>query len=108
MKLFLPILIFFTVSLFILPPKTFASRNFKTSSNVVYTIQEDGTTHTTFTIILENTTSQYYATQYNLFVGFNKIGNLSVKDSGGAVKTSITPKDHGNSIHMTFNNKVIG
>ena len=69
---------------------------------------ENALTHVTFDVILTNTTSQYYASSYNVQVGFKDIQNVLVRDSGGRITPQITKNSDGSSVGITFNDRIVG
>ena len=101
-------IILFTVTFFLFPRTMHATGNFKTYANVVYAVNENGSTHTTFTITLSNITSQYYASSYDMMLGFKTIENLRAVDARGLMKTEVKKKDSGHEVELTLNNRVIG
>lgn len=99
-------LLFFLFQLFLAP--VFAQGNFATDYNVAYNVLENALTHVTFDVIFTNKTSQYYASSYNIQVGFKNIENVLARDSGGKIIPTITKNNDENSIGITFNSKVVG
>ncbi|MEK7534328.1 MAG: transglutaminase-like domain-containing protein [Patescibacteria group bacterium] len=97
----------FLLILFVTPP-AFASSNFATDYNVIYTVGDDAKTHVVFDITLTNKTSQYYASSYNIQIGFENIDNLTANDPDGPITPTINENDDGRSIALTFNKKVVG
>lgn len=69
---------------------------------------DNALTHVTFDITLTNTTSQYYASSYSIQVGFKDIQNVLASDSGGKMTPNISKDSDGNSIGVSFNDKVVG
>jgi transglutaminase-like putative cysteine protease len=90
------------------PRFTFADSNFTTDYNVTYNVMENALTHVSFDIALTNKTSQYYASSYNIQVGFKNIENVLARDSGGKITPKITKNDDGNNIEIVFNERSVG
>jgi len=103
-------ILWFVASLLFLfiPQISFAEPNFTTDYNVTYYVLESSLTHVSFDITLTNTSSQYYASSYNIQVGFDDIKNVLVRDSGGRITPQITKNADGNNIAIVFNDKVVG
>lgn len=89
------------------PSSAFAQENFTTDYNVTYNVLENALTHVTFDITLTNKTTQYYASSYNIQVGFKDIDNVLVRDTG-KITPQITKNDDGNNIEISFNDRVVG
>ena len=84
------------------------SKNYKTSYNVQYDIENSGATHATMRIGLTNQTSKYYATSYKLHIGFTDIKNIRAFDKGGSITPVLKKLDDGYSVELFFNDKVVG
>lgn len=102
-SILIALLIFFSI-----PTASSASQNFTTNYNVIYTVNQSGTTHADLTITLTNTTTQFRASSYKLQLGFENMTNIKVKDPDGPINPAITKTDGGYLIDMTFNKKTIG
>lgn len=100
-------LIFFLLN-FLSAHPTFASSNFTTDYNITYTVRDDALTHVVFDITLTNKTSEYYASSYNVQLGFKNIQNLSANDPDGPLTPGIAKNDNEESITLNFNKKVVG
>lgn len=100
-------LIFFLLN-FLFVSTAFASSNFTTDYNVTYTVKNDASTHVDFDITLTNKTSQYYASSYNVQIGFKNIDNLTAYDPDGPITPTITKNNNAENIELTFNKKVVG
>jgi hypothetical protein len=94
--------------LLFLPFQSFAESNFTTDYNVIYNVMENALTHVTFNISLTNKTSQYYASSYNIQVGFKDIENVLIRDSGGKITPKISNNNDGSNIEIVFNDKSVG
>lgn len=86
----------------------FAQSNFTTDYNVTYNVLENALTHVTFDVTLTNKTSQYYASSYNLQVGFKDIKNVLASDSDEKISPVIKKNDNGSDIELIFNKKSVG
>lgn len=106
-KLFVFLVVVFC-SLFIVPSSASAADNFTTAYNVTYAIDEAGTAHVTMKVGLTNTSSQYYASQYKIQVGFDEISNLTAADPKGTLRPKLTKTQDGYSIDVRFKDKVVG
>ena len=87
---------------------TFASSNFATDYYVTYNVGNDTSTHVVFDVTLTNKTSDYYASSYNIQLGFKNIYNLNASDPDGPIAPTIAKNDEGQNIALTFNKKVVG
>ncbi len=90
------------------PVFVFAVENFKTDYKVTYNVLENTVTHVTFDIALTNTSSQYFASSYNMQVGFKNIENVLASDPEGKIIPIVTKDNDGNNIKINFNKKVVG
>ncbi len=99
--------IFFFFSFFLFAQTCFAA-NFSTDYNVSYNISESTNTHVNLNVILTNTTSEYYASSYNIKVGFKDVGNVLASDPDGAITPKVTKNANGANIELNFNKKVVG
>lgn len=100
--------LFFILFLFLFYSPVSAATNFTTDYTVTYRVSEDGITHATLNGMLTNTTSQYYATSYEMQLGFDKISNVKAADAGGPITPKVTKTDTGYTIALTFNKKAVG
>ncbi len=98
----------FVFSFFISPFRSFAASNFSTDYNVIYNIQVPADTNVNLNVILTNLTQSYYASSYDIEVGFTDIRNLSATDPGGKVDAKIKKTESGSIIEVPFNTKVVG
>lgn len=107
-KLLFFIFIFYILSfIFYLP--VLASENFKTDYNVIYTVNEDGTTRADMKVSLVNTSSDYYyASSYKIELGFENLTNITASDLGGKLIPKSEKTENGYSIQLDFNKRVVG
>lgn len=102
------LIVVLAIALFIPRPALAVSENFKTSYDITYTVSDDGNTHVVLKAKLTNTTSQFYASSYQVSVGFAKIHNLKAFDEDGEIIPKVSKTEDGQSIKLTFNKKVVG
>lgn len=107
MKKFAVCLIFFLLNFLTFQP-SFAASNFTTAYNVTYTVRDDASTHVNFDIVLTNKSSDYYASSYNVQVGFKDMENLKASDSYGSIPLALTKNEDGQNVKLVFNKKVVG
>lgn len=101
---------FFPLLLIILlfPSTVSADELFSVTSDIAYTVSDNGNTHVAVNASLTNTSSQSYATSYKLKFGFENITNMEASDAGGKITPYVTKSDDGNIIELYFNNSVVG
>jgi len=100
---------FFTVILFCcLITRVQAAEFFTTNYTVNYTIADSGKAHVVSTIVLTNTTEEYYAGSYTMQLGFENLENVTVSDNGGKITPNIKKVLDGTTIDITFNKRVVG
>jgi len=93
----------------IFPSLTFAQTgNFSNSADATYTIAESGVTHVKFVLVLTNNTSQYYASQYDLNLGFTDIENIKAIDSKGVMQTFLKSDNNHTILSAIFNTTTVG
>lgn len=102
--------IFLIIILFFLKfsSKALAQSNFSTDYNVTYSVGNNANTHVILGGVLKNLTDKYYASSYNIQVGFTDIKNLSASDLEGSINPKITKNEKGSTITLTFNQNVVG
>lgn len=105
-----PLLAVFTAFflLFFFPIRVAAEEVFTVASDVTYTVKEDAMTHAVINMSLTNTTSQYYASQDAIKVGFESIQNVKASDPDGLITPEVTKEATGYTIKLTFNKRVVG
>lgn len=99
---------FFSLFLFLVLVQTSFAANFSTDYNVNYSVSETSKTHVTFNVTLTNTTAEYYASSYNIRVGFKDIENVKASDPDGAITPKVTKDSNGETIELNFNKRVVG
>ena len=104
------LLLFFVLGLIFLliPQKIFAASNFNTDYHVTYSIDQNGIAHAEVNGTLTNTSSQYYATSYQIQLGFDTISNVQAKDAGGSITPQVSKNGNGYIISLNFNNPEVG
>lgn len=100
-------ILFFFLLFFIFTFPSYAS-NFTTDYNVSYAISESSKTRVSLDITLTNTTSEYYASSYNIRVGFKDIENVLASDPDGAIAPKVSKDANGENIELNFNKRVTG
>lgn len=106
MRKFLSVLFIF-IFLFCFTKGSYAT-NFSTDYKVSYSISENAKTRVNFDITLTNTTAEYYASSYNIRVGFKNIANVKASDPDGAINPKVTKDTNGENIELNFNKRVVG
>lgn len=99
--------LFFFFAFFSLNQNVLAS-NFSTDYKVTYSVSGNSRTQVNFNVTLINETAQYYASSYNIHVGFDNLENVRASDSSGPITPKVTKISKGNNIELTFNDKVTG
>ena len=87
--------LFFSLFFFLFSFPAFASSNFTTDYKVNYLVNENGTTHSTLSIVLTNTTAKVYASSYQMQLGFDQISNIKASDELGPINTTINKTPEG-------------
>lgn len=85
-----------------------AQEKFTTDYDVSYSVDSNSQTLVNFRVTLTNLTEQYYASTYNIQVGFNDVKNIAASDSVGSITPEVTKNVKGNNIKLTFNKPVVG
>lgn len=103
-KIFL--LVFILHLIFIKP--IFADEVFKADYNVTYTVSNNASTRVNFEVSLTNQTAQYYASRYDIQIGFKDLQNLKAYDPDGPLTPTVTKSEKGQNIELNFNKQVVG
>lgn len=98
----------FILFFLIISARNVFAANFSTDYKVSYSVSENATTRVSFDITLTNTTAQYYASSYNIRVGFKNIENVIASDPDGAISPKVTKDANGENIELNFNKRVVG
>ncbi len=93
---------------FTLVSSTFAAKNFSTDYSVTYNIQGSSDTNVKLNVTLTNLTDNFYASSYDIAVGFNDIRNPQASDNEGKITPVIKKTNEGSTIQVPFNSKVLG
>lgn len=93
---------------FTLVSTTFAAKNFSTDYSVTYNIQGSSDTNVKLNVTLTNLTENFYASSYDITVGFNDIRNPQASDNEGKITPVIKKTNEGSTIQVPFNSKVLG
>ncbi len=107
-KLKIELLLVFTILGIVNPSQASASSNFTTDYNILYNVLETGTTHADMAITLTNTSKTFYATSYQMNLGFDDVTQVVASDSAGIIKTKVDKTDSGYNLTLTFNRKALG
>lgn len=100
---FLFLLLFFAFS-----TKVFAESNFSTDYNVNYNVRSNAETHVTINAALTNLTDRYYASSYDIVLGFKEIKNVTANDENGAINPKVVQSAKGNTVTLGFNSPPVG
>lgn len=85
-----------------------AASNFTTDYHITYNAIDDQLTKVVVIVTLTNTTSQFYASSYQMNLGFSDISNLSASDEEGVLKPIVKRTEDGHLLDITFNKKAVG
>lgn len=107
MKTLLLTACFFLLFLFA-PSVALANENFSLSSDITYSVEDKEMTHVVINMSLTNKTSQYYATQNAIRVGFTNIENVRASDPDGSITPDVVKDEKGYTITVKFNKQVVG
>src|SRR3989344_2721658 len=99
--IFILLFLFFT-------PKTFAAENFSTDYNVTYSISSNADTKVNIDVTLTNLSNNYYASSYDIEVGFKDLRDISTQQESDKVSSTIIKTENGSKIHVPFSQKVVG
>lgn len=99
-------LVFILHLIFIKP--VFADDVFKADYSVTYTVSNNASTRVNFEVTLTNQTAQYYASRYNIQIGFKDLQNLKAQDPDGSLTPVVTKSEKGQNIELNFNKQVVG
>jgi transglutaminase-like putative cysteine protease len=100
--------LFFLILVFLTLPKAFASPNFSTDYNVTYTISSSAETNVSIDVSLTNLTDNYYASSYDIEVGFTDLRNLRGELGGQGIGLEVKKTQEGSKIHIPFTERVVG
>lgn len=105
-KIFLILLTF--VLLITFTPNSFAAENFSTDYNVTYNIKSNADTRVDINVILTNLSDNYYASSYDIDVGFKDLRNLSSFQLDEKINSTVMETKNGSKIHIPFSQKIVG
>ena len=100
--------LFYLLFFFFSTTRVFADNNFSTDYNVNYNVASNAITHVTLDTVLTNLTDRYYASSYNIQLGFKNIENVVVNDNSGPILPKVTKSAKGNTITVNFNSPPVG
>lgn len=98
----------FAVIFLVYPKNAFAEKEFSTSYDVTYEVEEDASTQVTQKVTLKNLTSQYYASDFTLSVGSTSVSDIKASDETGVMESKTEVKDGKTAITVKFNQQVVG
>ena len=81
---------------------------FSTDYNIIYDVNEQGSTHVTFNIGQKNNLSTVYATSFGLSLSQTNLENIQIRDAIGLINPTINTTDNLTNINFDFLNKVVG
>ncbi|TSC53804.1 MAG: Transglutaminase-like protein [Microgenomates group bacterium LiPW_16] len=105
---------FFVIFLFIFfifnlwSSSAYAASEFSNAYDVTYDVRENGDTIVTQNVHLTNLTTNYYASEYSLTFGTEKIEEVSAWDGAGLLKVDVKKGTDLTQIHVVFNERVVG
>lgn len=85
-----------------------ATEDFQTDLTTTYRVESSGVTRVTHDFSITNKTPTTFIKQYALTTGYPKISNISVVDSGRALKPNLVTTDTHTSIAFEFPDEVVG
>ena len=88
--------------------QTLAAKNFSTDYSVTYNVLGSSDTNVNLNITPTNLTENYYASSYDVTVGFDDIRNAIASDNDGKITPIIKKNDQGSIIQIPFNSKILG
>lgn len=100
--------LFFIFFFLTILPKAFASTNFSTDYNVTYNINSSAETNVSIDVSLTNLTDNYYASSYDIEVGFTDLRNLRGEQGGQGISLEVQKSENGSKIHIPFTERVVG
>lgn len=100
--------LFFIFSFFVSHSPVYAASQFSSAYDITYEVKETGQTIVTQNIHLTNLTTNYYASEYTLKFGTEKIDQVSAWDNQGPLKIDVSKGADLTQIHVIFNEKVVG
>ncbi|HVF69695.1 MAG TPA: hypothetical protein VNA13_03990, partial [Xanthomonadales bacterium] len=108
LKFLKKIFVFLILSLSVLKPSPVFASNFITDYQVVYDVQGSGITRADIAISLTNSTVKNFATEYQMFLGFEDIKNLKSADVQGEIKPKLEKTTGGYKVNLPLNRKAVG
>lgn len=91
--------------IFIVP--AFAEGEFSTRYNIIYDVDQSGTS-VIYEVNVINLTTRYYVSQYDLIVPSTKIQEIKASDRKGQIIPKVNQEENSTRIHLVFNDKVVG
>lgn len=106
-QIFLLLSIIFGFSLFFVS-QAHAEGEFAADYDILYDIDLNGKTKVSQDISLENNTSRFYATKFNLSLGQTKPENIFASDQSGKLDVEQSFDNNKTQLSVTFNQRVVG
>lgn len=107
-KLFLVIFLFVFSFLLFLPKNAWAVNEFSSSYDLTFEVKYDAKTFVSENIHLKNLTTNYYASEYTLILGTDKIEQIEAFDGLGPLKINVEKASEQTKIRVQFNEKIVG
>lgn len=102
------IVFFFLLFGYFVASPSFAQDKVTSSVHMQYSVGESGITHVTSSIVLTNTTENYYVSSYSLQLGFQSVSNVTASDPSGPLQPVVKPINQGQEINLNLNDVVAG
>lgn len=100
--------VFLLLTIFLFPKQVFAADKFSSSYDIIFDVDNTGTTTVNEKVTLKNLTDDYYADQFNLTIGSTQISEIAANDSSGPLNLTSTKTDSATKISVKFNQQVVG
>ncbi|MCL5095381.1 MAG: transglutaminase-like domain-containing protein [Patescibacteria group bacterium] len=107
-KFFFVVFSFFFSFLFFFAKDARASNEFSSAYDLTFEVKNDAKTFVLQNIHLTNLTTNYYASEYTLILGTDKIEQIEAFDGQGPLKIKVEKNFEQTKIHVQFNEKIVG
>lgn len=91
-----------------LPAEASANSQFSTGYDISFNFGENGQATVTHSITLTNLTSDYFASEYSITTGSDKVSNVSGNDGLGALNISTKTESNSTVLIAKLNQQVVG
>lgn len=85
-----------------------AQENFSTSSTVLYSVANDGSTRVSHTFKITNLSPTTYLSQHTLKLSYPDLSSISATTQGSAVEPYVVNEGNATSITLNFDDSVVG